>query len=192
MGIDTLVFQSIHGLAGWSGILDAAGVFFAQYLPYLLGIAIVVFLFRGHSPKARVRTFLFLALMALLSRGILAESIRFFFPRVRPFDALGFTPLIPGYGASFPSGHAAFFFAMSFAIFAIDRKWGWWFFILSTLNGLARVFVGVHYPLDIIGGFLIALVSYLIISPIFKPSHEISNEEPIEEHTESSPQNEAI
>ena len=192
MGIDTLVFQSIHGFVGWSGVLDAAGVFFARYLPYILGIALVVFVFRGHSSKARVRTFLFLALMALLSRGILAESIRFFFPRVRPFDALGFTPLIPGYGSSFPSGHAAFFFTMSFAVFAINRKWGWWFFVLSALNGLARVFVGVHYPLDIVGGFLVALVSYLVCMPLFKTTIHHADEEYSETQEESSSRRETV
>ncbi len=180
MGIDVLAFQFVHGLTGWAGMLDTAGVFFAQYLPYLLGIAIIIFIFKSRSPKTRFKTFLFITLTALLSRGILTEAIGFFFLRPRPFDAFGFTPLISVSGASFPSGHAAFFFAVSFAIFAIDRTWGWWFFVLSVLNGLARVFVGVHYPLDVAGGFLVALVSYFVIAPIFKtphaPLHEASHE----------------
>ncbi len=168
MSFDITLLNAIHGLAGWSGTLDAAGIFLAQYFPYLLAIPFILFLLKRKTTKERMSVLLFSVLAMLLSRGILTEAIRLFFPRQRPFEAFGFTPLIPESGSSFPSGHAAFFFALSFAIFAVDKKWGWWFIGLSLLNGLARVFVGVHYPSDIAGGLLIGLVSYLVITYVFR------------------------
>ncbi len=183
-----MLLNAVHGLAGWSGTLDAAGVFFAQYLPFLLLIPLVVFLFKGETPKARLDTLLFWTLTALLSRGVITEVIRFFFPRERPFEAFGFTPLISESGASFPSGHAAFLFALALAIFTMNRKWGWWFLGLSFVNGAARVFVGIHYPSDIIGGLLVALVSLVVVIYVLRisPSHirEKSNP-PAEEHHET-------
>ncbi len=188
MSFDILIFNAIHGLAGWSGTLDAAGVFFAQYLPYLLLIPLVVFLFKAKTPKERLYTFLFWALTALLSRGVITEIIRFFFPRERPFGAFGFTSLISESGASFPSGHAALLFAIALAVFTVNKKWGWWFLGLSFLNGVARIFVGVHYPSDIIGGFLVALISLVIVTRILfiNPSHiEKKNIPPPEEDCDS-------
>ena len=166
MSFDLILFNAIHGLAGWSAVLDTAGIFLAQYLPYILVIPLIFFLLRGKTVKTRIHTFLFLTLLLLLSRGVFTETIRFFFPRQRPFEALGFTSLIPESGVSFPSGHAAFFFAVSFAMYAVEKAWGWWFLGLSLLNGIARVFVGVHYPFDIVGGALVALASYLILTRI--------------------------
>ncbi len=189
MSFDTMLMNAIHGLSGWSGILDAAGIFLAQYVPYLLAIPFILFLLKGKTAKARMRTFLFWALVALLSRGIFTETIRFFFPRLRPFETFGFTPLISESGSSFPSGHAALLFALSCAVFAVNRKWGWWLIGLSFLNGLARVFVGVHYPFDVVGGFLVAFVSYLIVARVLHitPSSEKKqNVSPAEENYDTN------
>ncbi len=167
--LDTAVFQAIHGLAGTVPLLDAAGIFFALYLPYLLGLAILFFIFKQKTTKEKWGVFFTLALVALLSRGIIDTLIHFFYPVVRPFVALGFTPLISESGASFPSGHASFFFAISFMLFTFDRKWGTWFLILAFINGLARVFVGVHYPMDILGGLVVGFISYLLVKYLLKP-----------------------
>ncbi len=160
---DINLFNWIHGLAGWSVFTDTIGVFLAQYLAYLLALAALVFIFRQNDWKSRIGTLFHLALAALISRGILTEIIRYLYERPRPFAAFGFSALIGESGNSFPSGHAAFFFALGFIIFSMDRKWGYWFLSLAFLNGLARVFVGVHYPTDILGGILMGFIAWRII-----------------------------
>ncbi len=168
--LDVAVFKAIHGLSGVAPLLDALGVFLALYLPYLLGLALLVFIFKQKTAKRKFGVFLILALAALISRGIITEAVRFLYPIARPFVTLGFTPLIGESGASFPSGHVTFFFAIAFTLFfALDRKWGTWFLVLSTLVGVARIFVGVHYPMDILGGIVIGFVSYLIAVALVKP-----------------------
>lgn len=150
-------------MAGSSVFLDSIGVFCAQYLAYLLGIAALFFVFKQSEWRSRIRVFLHLVLAALISRGIIAEIIHQIYNRPRPFLAVSFRPLIGESGASFPSGHASLLFALGFVIFAVNRRWGWWFLILSLVNGIARVFVGVHYPSDIFGGILVGLAGWAVV-----------------------------
>jgi undecaprenyl-diphosphatase len=60
---------------------------------------------------------------------------------------------------SFPSDHATAAFGLAVAVLLfLSRFWGGVLFLLAVLIGFARVFVGVHYPGDIAGGLLVALV----------------------------------
>jgi undecaprenyl-diphosphatase len=76
--------------------------------------------------------------------------------------------------SSFPSGHAAFFFALSTVLLLYNKKFYprpkfWWgaglfFFLASFLISIARVFVGIHWPSDILAGAAIGIFSgWLII-----------------------------
>jgi undecaprenyl-diphosphatase len=69
---------------------------------------------------------------------------------------------------SFPSGHIAFLFALAIAVYFFNKKWGLVFFILSLLVGLARIFVGIHYPLDILGGIVIGIVSAIVVRALIR------------------------
>lgn len=164
MAWDINLFNWIYGLAGWSVFTDSIGIFLAQYLAYILGLAALFFIFKQDNWKTRARVFLYAALAALISRGILTELIRFLYDRPRPFAAFGFSSLIGESGASFPSGHAAFFFVLGLVIFSVNRRWGYWFLLLSLINGLARIFVGVHYPTDILGGIFVALIGWGLVN----------------------------
>lgn len=65
---------------------------------------------------------------------------------------------------SFPSKHASFVFALAAASFFIGRRFGLWMLLLAVLTGVSRVYVGVHYPGDILGGFLLgSLISVILI-----------------------------
>ena len=67
-------------------------------------------------------------------------------------------PNTAGSYESFPSGHALFFFAIGYMIYLYDKKWGYFFLFLAILMGVARVMVGMHYPLDILGGAIIGML----------------------------------
>ena len=177
--LDIAVFNAIHGLAGIAPLSDALGIFLASYLPYILVLAVLVFVFQRPTAKEKMGTFLTLLLAVLVSRFILADIVQFLYPIARPFVTLGFTPLISASGASFPSGHASFFFALSFALFIFDRRWGYWFLTLSFLIGLARIFVGVHYPTDILGGIIVGLISYFIVKKLIRPERFCADSAPV-------------
>ena len=63
--------------------------------------------------------------------------------------------LIKETGFSFPSGHASFFMALACAIFISHKKAGYLFMFFALLIGIARIIAGVHFPVDILGGFIL-------------------------------------
>ena len=164
------LFELIHGFAGQSPFLDEAGVFFAQYVPYLVGILFLVFLVR-HAKDWRVRIVVFAdaAIAILLARGIVVEALRLLFPISRPFAVLGFDALIPEFSNAFPSAHAAVFFALAMTAMFYSKKHGWWFLLFALVNGIARIFVGVHWPLDIISGALVGIGGAIVAHALLKP-----------------------
>lgn len=65
--------------------------------------------------------------------------------------------------ASFPSGHATFFFALAFCTFLINKKWGWILTAAAVVTTVARVVAGVHWPSDIVGGAIIAGLVFAVM-----------------------------
>ncbi|MBI3046312.1 MAG: phosphatase PAP2 family protein [Candidatus Harrisonbacteria bacterium] len=169
MNFDLALFNLIHNLSGKSRLLDFFGVFFADYFGYFLIIAVGLILFSRNGWKEKYRYFSLISLAVILSRGIFTELIRFFWHRPRPFLVLNFTPLIEQANqGAFPSGHAAFYFALILPVFLINKKWGNYLAAGVLLMGLSRIFVGVHWPLDIAGGALAAILSVLVAKRILR------------------------
>lgn len=158
------MFEKINGLALKSYWLDSLGIFFAEYFPYILVICLFLFLvlnFRKYWPMV------FLGLCSgALARGF-AEAIRIFWGRPRPFIENHVNLLISHVNtASFPSGHASFFFGISVVVLFFNKKAGIIFLIASLLISMGRVFGGIHWPYDIVGGFLVGTFSALVLMKI--------------------------
>ena len=67
-------------------------------------------------------------------------------------------PLVPApHDGAFPSGHAATSFAAATILTAARPRWGPLWFLLALAVGFSRVYVGVHYPLDIVGGAVLGI-----------------------------------
>ncbi len=171
MDLNGRLFDFFHNISGRGAILDAGIIFFAKYLTYFLVIALIVWLF---SKDSRKRLFLFaeLSIAAIVARGLITEWIRFAYYNARPFEALGFQSLIPESGASFPSGHMTFLFALGVVVWLYNRKFGYWFLGLSFVVGMARIGAGVHWPLDILGGILVGALSAIFMYKLLKPYWE--------------------
>ncbi len=138
--------------------METLVIFFAEYFPYVVAALFVGFAFsRLSGRKTRLLLFGEGILAAFVSRGFV-ELFRFFIHRPRPFIAdPSIIPLISEASYSFPSGHAAFFFALSTVVYIYDKRWGLWFFIASLIVGFARVMAGVHYLTDILGGAVLGI-----------------------------------
>jgi len=172
------IFGFLHNFANRSPFLDAIFIFFARYLIYFLVLAIIIWLIKKPRKEA---LFLFaeLAISAILARGIITEWIRFFYDHPRPFALLGFNPLIPESGASFPSGHMTFLFSLALIVWFYNRKFGWWLLGLSFLVGVARIFTGVHWPLDILGGIAIGALCGYVVHKILLPYWQKLSPQPL-------------
>lgn len=171
--LDENLFNFIHQLVGKSRLLDLIAIFFADYSGYILILIALVIIFSAKKYKDRIYNLAFVSLALLLSTGILTQTIRFFFFRERPFAILGFMPLIQksSFEGALPSGHASFFFALAFAIYYLgERRWSAIFLVISLIMGIARVYVGVHWPLDIVSGMAVAFVSAYTVKLLLEPS----------------------
>ena len=156
------LFSLVHSLVGQSITLDYVAIFFADYVQYVIGFVLVLVLLRPQTSRQK-RIMVFVAVVAALtSRFMVKPFILLFITEPRPFIFLHFTPLInPAAGEefqSFPSGHALFFFALATTIYQSNSRCGTLCFIAVIIMGFARVYTGVHWPLDILFGAAFGII----------------------------------
>ena len=102
--------------------------------------------------------------------GILKNS----FLRIRPYEAIeGLTRLIEAQSDfSFPSGHSASSFAGAVVIYKmVDKKYGMIAIIFASFIAFSRLYVGVHYPTDVLVGIVSGTCIALFVVYIFKNYH---------------------
>lgn len=135
-------------------------IFGAEYVIYLTLIGIFIITFRG---KVSERKALLLTLLTLPIVVIIIKTIHIFYYESRPFVNFDIEPLISHkVDASFPSRHASIMSAIAFAYFYCKSKWAPLLLLLTFWVGLSRIYVGVHYPLDILGGVIVGVISVII------------------------------
>lgn len=82
--------------------------------------------------------------------------------RIRPYEVIETLRILipPEHDLSFPSGHATSSIAAAWALFRIaPRKYGVPALVLGVLISLSRLYVGVHYPTDVLAGILVGLAA---------------------------------
>lgn len=175
--MDFFIFQQINRLAGRWEFFDDLGIFFAKYFGYFLIFFLFLFLFKNFKKYWLMIIQGFSA--AILARLGFTELIRFLWPKPRPFVENHINLLLNhSASSSFPSGHAAFFFALSTVIFLYNKKIHprpkfWWgvgllFFLASFLISISRVFCGIHWSSDILAGAAIGIFSGLLVMKFFR------------------------
>ncbi|MCX4970357.1 phosphatase PAP2 family protein [Streptomyces sp. NBC_00654] len=94
--------------------------------------------------------------------------IRGFVERPRPFnDHDGLDVLVKGKtDFSFVSDHATMAMAIGVGLFVANRKFGFAALGLALVEGFCRVYMGVHYPTDVIGGFALGTAVALLLAPL--------------------------
>lgn len=116
----------------------------------------ILFMFFKKTRKVGITAGLSLVLEAI----IVNLTIKKLVARTRPFivnEAINYITTRPS-DNSFPSGHTGSVFAVASVIFfMMPKKAGIPAMILASLIALSRLYVGVHYPTDIIAGFLVGM-----------------------------------
>jgi len=165
--LDLFIFHQINQFALRWFWLDTLAIFFGGYFGYVLVFLLLLFLVKNFRKYWRMVASALSA--AILARLVIVEIIRYFLPKPRPFIENHVNLLLDHLNQSaFPSGHAAFYFAIATVVYFANKKTGIFFLIASFLISLSRVFAGIHWPSDILVGAIIGTLSAFFILRSFQ------------------------
>ncbi len=159
------VFFFFYNLAHQSIFLDKMIVFLADTFPYIVAVGAGIFLFYKHF---KIKEFIFVFLSSFFAYAI-ASILKILIHTPRPFLVFSdVQSLFIENSFAFPSGHAAFFSCLAMTIFFINKKVGYYFMFFAFLIGITRIASGVHFPVDILGGFAIGIAISFVFKYIFE------------------------
>jgi undecaprenyl-diphosphatase len=157
---------------------------FDQVLPFLtdihrnpVGMVVLAILWLLLLTKAgrpgRIAALLLIPTIAL-SDQLNSSILKFLIERPRPCHELVNVHLLVGCGSgySFPSSHAVNNFAAALVLSYFLPRWTWAFFCYASVIAFSRIYVGVHYPFDVLAGALIGLMIGIAVILAFRQAEE--------------------
>jgi undecaprenyl-diphosphatase len=173
---DSQVFLYINGLAGKVPVIDAFFKGFSNdYFAIISCCLILIWIWFGTNAEHR-ETYQRAVLVAVVSIGVtslLMLVVNHFYFRPRPFNALppGSVHMLfyPPTDSSFPSNLAAVVFGTAVPVFIKIKSYGSILLAIAAVASFGRVFMGVHYPLDVIGGAAIGSLGAVIAWAVNRP-----------------------
>jgi undecaprenyl-diphosphatase len=174
VNLDNAITLGINILAGQSSFLDQVMIEVTTFgVPFM--ILLVALQWWSKRPRQERRYVCVAAGLSFLLGLAIAQIMLLFIHRIRPYDA-GISHLIvaPTVDWSFPSDHAIASLSIAFA-FALNglRRWSIMFFVLASLVCFSRIFVGMHYASDILGGAAVALLAAYLVKLLYRPGTKI-------------------
>ena len=157
----TLFLLINHGLA--HPVLD---VFFTAItngrhwiLPGIAGALVYLWFGKKHA----LIVLLLSAVTVALTDPVAAQIIKPFVHRLRPCNPSALVEggrFLLGYknSFSFPSNHAMNMFGQAMLLTCFYPRYSGWFFLFAAMIGFSRIYVGVHYPLDVLGGAMFGTI----------------------------------
>lgn len=170
-GLDIRIYQFFNDFCGWSSKLDKLLLQGSALKSALLMCAFGFLWFRPDGDVSLRRELLITTILAVLISLILNRTLSTLLPfRDRPIYSIGgHAPSMEWRAdlenwSSFPSDHATYLFAIAAGFWLISRPWGTVFGMAAAAVSLTRIFVGVHFPSDILTGALIGIATSLAVS----------------------------
>ncbi len=169
--IDANIVIWLNGLSGnVKAFDDLMRLVASDYLmPLVFSLAMFGLWFSGRTRAQRVQyqITMLVGISALSLSNVVVWLFNISWDRPRPFVEYGdqlnllfYPPTDP----SFPANPVAVGFAAASAAWTVNRKFGWWMFAAATLFGFSRLYAGVFYPTDIVGGAVIGIAVYMATS----------------------------
>ena len=145
--------------------------FLGSALSIILLTVLLIIVVKGKRNKI-------LILINVIVTTLLNQLLKNVFQRGRPIDSI-----IEESGYSFPSGHSmvsmAFYGFLIYLVYKSNIKYKGLIVgllsVLIVLIGISRIYLGVHYPTDVIGGFTLSLSYLLLFIDITKPNFTYVN-----------------
>jgi len=157
--LDTILFHLINQ-AGQNSFFDWFMPFMTDLknFTYILGVLGVYILWRER--KAGLVFLVFLGLTLAITDPVSSRLLKEWVGRIRPCQVLQGVRLLTDCNTSysFPSSHAVNIFAAAYFLSQPFRRLAPLFFFIAAIVAYSRVYIGIHYPLDVIGGAAIGLL----------------------------------
>lgn len=153
------LFSLINASAHPDSATVMLAMLFGEYAIWLVPATLVLSWLRGNdNVRQRLIEASASALLALLA----AQIIGVMWPHPRPFMiGLGHTLIVHGADSSLPSDHLTFLWAVAFSLLMHPeaRRAGCALALLGLPMSWARIYIGVHFPFDIVGAALVSGIS---------------------------------
>ncbi len=161
-----LDIRIFHWINGWSSQWDPFYVFFSEGtkgLAMRIGIGAILMLLIAAGPTTRRAALITIASVALANT--FSDGLKHLFHMLRPCvelqDVTLRVGLLDSYGTA--SSHSANMAAVAAVLCYYFKWWGTPWVLLALLTGLSRIFVGVHYPSQVLLGYVCGALSALIV-----------------------------
>ncbi len=124
-------------------------------LTYVFWLLMIVYFWRKKERKMA----LFLT-VSIAAGALFTYPLKFLIDRARPYEVMDSTRLLTHteIDPSFPSGHAEMSFLASTVVSRFHPEYARYLYTFSFIAALSRVYVGVHFPADVVGGAIVGIV----------------------------------
>jgi undecaprenyl-diphosphatase len=156
------IYSYLNANTGLHGLPLFFSLFCAQYLILSVPCYFLVAWFWG---KSQIRCSILVAFLAVIISLLINYIIGLLWYSPRPFVlGIGHTYFVHAADSSFPSDHATILFTLSLSLLLskLLRSAGLIFLIIAIIVAWARIYLGVHYPLDMLGALVVAAVAVAI------------------------------
>ncbi|OOM09393.1 undecaprenyl-diphosphatase [Clostridium saccharobutylicum] len=158
------IFRLINNLANKNSVLDKIMIFFSKDALYIFIVALAIgFILGAIQKKSDYRKIAVSTFVITSINLIISFIIGGIYYVDRPFVNNNVNLLYPhAKNASFPSDHSIGTMSIALGLTRYNKVISFLLTVLSAIVGFSRVYVGHHYPMDVIGAYIIAFgVSYV-------------------------------
>ena len=161
--MDDAIVLALHEWASGNAAISRVVSLVGEYGIFLLPLGLIGLWILPASGVSFRRTVLFALVPSFVVAVLLAVTFHFLVSRPRPFEVLGFVPLFPHYAdTSFASDHMLFGAALIGPAVWASLKLGGGLVAWLVIIGLCRIAAGVHYPTDVVGSILLAVIPTVV------------------------------